>query len=280
MIEDDYFLGTKLYHKMFTDLCKPIIDYMGVTSAQYVNIDKHGRSFVVYSLKKWGERVIEQKHYNVETVLVHPDNMHNGFSVCDSSQDLEYKNTLLYDGAVNFNWWHACCYIEKNSTNDGFFGLGFATTKDNFQMINILVNQTHLIKNMIRKLHREMSSIKDLEDNRADLSILKKEAFRSQQGLIFYDKNYTQSKIDILSNIYLTKAEDRDILINPHLSPQEINCLRMYMTTHSIKKVSKELHLEPTTVTSYIENIKDKLACNNKQELLEKSKILETLGHI
>ena len=123
MLADDFFLGTKLYQQKFTELCKPLSDYLGdITSVQYVNIDKDGTGFAVYSLEKWAERVLEKEYYKTEIGMVHPNNMHNGFSFCDSSDYQEYKDGLLYDGAVNFNWTHSFFYVEKNANNDGYFG--------------------------------------------------------------------------------------------------------------------------------------------------------------
>ena len=74
----------------------------------------------------------------------------------------------------------------------------------------------------------------------------------------------------------LIKGED--LSTQPQLSKQEINCLRIYMTDQNIKAVARELDLAVTTVATYIENIKNKLNCNMKTELLDKAVILQSLG--
>lgn len=279
MLEDDFFLGTKLYQKRFAELCKPVVDYMGVTSAHYVNMDRYGRMLTVYTLPNWGERVLEKQHYKTEAVMVHPNKIGSGFSFCSASNDTLYKDTLLYDGGVNFGWWHAFAYIEKTPGNGGFWGLGFATTKENYQMIQKVVHAPQIIKKFMKNLNKElMLSMKDLEDQRMDCAALKGDAFYTQQGLVFDQELEQKDRIALLKELAL--MNDKDLLIKPSLSPQEITCLRAYMNSRNLKEVAIELGLEASTVESHLENIKRTLNCNLKQELLQKASVLETLGYL
>jgi DNA-binding CsgD family transcriptional regulator len=115
-----------------------------------------------------------------------------------------------------------------------------------------------------------------------DIAKLKgKDVFHTQKGLVFNLKEQNIKKLHLLKNIGLYPDNDtQDFLINPNLSPQEINCLRAYLTSHNIKRVATELGLAETTISSYMENIKGKLHCTSKNQLLEKGSLLESLGHI
>lgn len=283
MLTDDYFLGTKLYSKKFAELCKPISDYLGnITSAHYVHINKDGTGFVIYTLEKWAERVLEKQHYKNEIGIVHPDNMHNGFSFCNASDNQEYKNELLYDGAVNFNWTHSFCYIEKNPKNDTYVGLGFGADKNNFQIVNKLLNGTQTIKKLIKKLNHQLTAVikKDLIENRADVAKLRGEdIFSTQKGLIYNPYEENVKKINLLKNTGLYD-DNLENFLDANLSPQEVNCLREYLISHNIKRVALTLGLAETTVSSYMENIKLKFNCVNKNQLLEKGYLFESLGYI
>ena len=68
MLTDEFFLGTKLYHQKFAELCRPLAEYLGVTHAIYVNIDKHGKIFSVCTHEKWIERFIEEKYYKFDII--------------------------------------------------------------------------------------------------------------------------------------------------------------------------------------------------------------------
>ncbi|HXH55377.1 MAG TPA: LuxR C-terminal-related transcriptional regulator [Gammaproteobacteria bacterium] len=285
MLTDDYFLGTKLYQKKFTELCKPISDYLGgITSAFYGNVNKDGTGFVIYSLEKWAERVLEKEYYKTEIGMVHPNNMHNGFSFCDASDYQEYKDGLLYDGAVNFNWTHSFFHVEKNANNDGYVGFGFGAAKDNAQMANRLLNEAQTIKKFIKQLNNQLALIitDDLKESRVDIATLKGgDLFHTQKGLVFNPQEENIKKLHLLKQAGFCSNKDTETLLtSPNLSPQEINCLRIYLINHSVKQVAETLGLAETTVSSYMENVKNKLHCTSKKQLLETGSLLESLGHI
>lgn len=283
MLLDDYFFGTKLYSKKFAELCKPISEYLGnITSAHYVNINKDGTGFVIYTLEKWAERVLEKEYYKTEIGIVHPKNMHNGFSFCNASDNQEYKDELLYDGAVNFNWTHSFFYVEKNPKNDGYVGFGFGADRNNHQIINKLLNGSYIIKRLIKQLNKQLTPIiyNDLKENRVNVAQLRGEdTFNTQKGLIFNPYEENIKKIQLLKDVGVYH-NDLDSFYGNNLSSQEINCFREYLVGNNIKQVALSLGLSINTVSSYMENIKIKLNCINKKQLLEKGYILESLGYI
>jgi len=282
MLADDFFLGTKHYHKKFTELCKPLVEYLGITHAIYVNVDKHGKMFSICTDHKWIQRFIEEQYFKLDPLMVHPNNIHNGFSFDSASMDQEFKDTLLYDAIIKFNWCNSFAYIEKTAAG-GYFGFDFGTSKDNFKIINRLMNETQIVKKAIRDLNRKiLLMVEDLQDNKMDFAALKGDLFHTQKGLVFNEQAEIENKIQLLKMAGLLgiTGVDESFLATISLSPQEINCFRIYLTTRSIKQVSREMNLAVTTVASYIENIKDKLNCHNKNELFEKGEILESLGHI
>jgi DNA-binding CsgD family transcriptional regulator len=58
------------------------------------------------------------------------------------------------------------------------------------------------------------------------------------------------------------------------LSKQESYCLFYYTIGKSCREISLHLNISSRTVESYLENIKNKLICHSKSELIEKSLIL------
>lgn len=281
MLTDDFFLGTKLYQNLFIDWCKPLADYMGITHAIYVNVDKHGRTFNVCTHSKWIERVIEKEYYKLNLLMVSPQNMHNGFCFDQANEDQEYKDILVYDAATNFNWCCSFAYVEKTS-NGGYWAVDLGTTKDNYLIANRLINEASIVKKLLRDLHKNINlMVKNLEESRMDFAALKGELFYSQRGLVFNEQKQYQEKVDLLKQVgFLKNVSSSNFLNSSFLSPQETNCLKIYVNSPNIKAVARELGLAASTVTSYLENIKNKLECYNKQDLLEKSRILESLGYL
>jgi len=279
--EDDFFRGTKGYRDKLIEFCKPIMDYMGVTHTIYVNVDKHGRMFSICTHPTWVERFLEEQYYLLDPLMVHPDNIHNGFSFDSSSDHQEFKDILLYDAVVKFNWCHSFAYIEKTAAG-GYFGFDFGTRKDNHQIINRLIGESQIVKRFLRDLNKKLMRLakRDIEDHAMDFAGLKGPVFHTQRGLVFKEECEHQQKIQLLQEVGFLKNEESNALLKASLSPQEINCLRTYLSTHSIKRVARDLDLAVTTVASYIENVKGKLNCNTKNELLDIAEILEALGRI
>jgi len=283
MLEDEFFLGTKLYHRRLSEIYRPLLHYLGATSVIFINIDKSGRMFSVCTCVEWTDKFLQESYYKLDPFMVHPDNIHNGFCLDDSSDDQEFKDKFLYDCFVNFDICHSFVYIEKHPDHNGYFGVGLATTKDNYQMNSKLINESMLIKKFIRSLNHDFMQVieKDLKDNSVDFSALKGELFYTQKGLNFNTNQLYEQKLQLLCEAgVLDQNVKKDLLMNISLSPQEIKCLRIYTAGHNIKRVSKDLGIAVTTATSYIENIKQKLNCYNKNELFEKAEILELLGRI
>jgi DNA-binding NarL/FixJ family response regulator len=55
---------------------------------------------------------------------------------------------------------------------------------------------------------------------------------------------------------------------NQNLSSQETKCAKHILTGLTAKEIGRQLELSPRTVESYIENIKIKLLCQNKTQLI------------
>lgn len=281
MLTDEFFLGTKLYHKKLAELCLPIANYLGTTHAIYVNVDKDGRLFSVCTHSKWVQRFLEEQYYNLDPFMVNPKNIHNGFSFDSASDEQEFKDVFLYDAAINFHLYHSFVYIEKIK-GGGYYGFAFATNKENYKIMNRLMNESQIVKKLIRDLHYQLTLaiFKDLQEKKMDFAALKGDLFHNQKGLIFNEECKIKNKIQLLKEAGFLGKEDQDFLTKFPLSRQETNCLRIYLSAGNIKSVSKELELATTTVTSYIENIKNKLNCTSKNALFEKGEILESLGLI
>lgn len=284
MLEDDFFNGTRLYHKELLKLTSPISKYLGTNQSMYVNIDKNGRSFTICTNVPVMEDNIARKGYLHNTAHVDPDNMHSGFGFDNASPDELYKNLNLYTYITKFNWHNSFTYAEKNA-DGGYFAVNLATNKENFAIYNRVVNESKMIKKLIKDLHKKIILLfnKDIEQHRMNFPALAGENFFTSKGRVYNEQTEIQkkNKIQLLKESgILSGVNDSDILTKVQLTPQELNCLRLYHDNHSIKRVARALNLASTTVTSYIENIKEKLNCNNKNDLFEKVEILESLGHI
>lgn len=278
MLTDELFYMTKNYHEKFFELCNPIKKYLGITTAAYLNVNQNGEMEMIASNHKWIERFIEESYFNQDPGMVHPKNMNSGFSFVTTSDDQEYKSTMLHEAIHKFDFHHGFCYVEKNGSSFSLFY--FATQKENNNIINKITNEANLVKKFIRNLNKQIiSEFKDFQDNKVDLIKLKSDLFFGKKGIVFNDDQENHQKMEILKEegFIHNSYSDSDLI---KLSKQEINCLRIYMEDCSIKNIAKSLNIALTTATSYIENIKQKLNCYTKQDLLKVATVLTGLGKI
>lgn len=63
----------------------------------------------------------------------------------------------------------------------------------------------------------------------------------------------------------------------PHLSPRESECLFFLVRGFTAKEISHRLGIATPTVNSYIENLKSKLNCNSRSQMIERAAELNLL---
>lgn len=283
MLIDEFFFGTKSHHKKIKTLLKPIYKYLGTDQISYVTIDQFGQGFSITSNCKLVEDNIERGGYKYATFFVNPDNMHSGFAIDAACQDQMYQNNL-YIFTTKFNWYNSFTYAEKDN-NGGYFALDFATNKNNFSLFNKLINESHIIKQLIRSLHRRITTTfnNDIQERKVDFKELMGDLFYTNKGRVFNEKFASEQsnriKILIGSGIF-PNSNENNILNKLHLSAAETECMKNYYAKNSIKKVANNLNKPLISVIQNIDNIKTRLECNNDSELFEKLEILQSLGYI
>lgn len=77
--------------------------------------------------------------------------------------------------------------------------------------------------------------------------------------------------IDITQTLFPTLSSPKGISNEKNLfAPRELDCIELLLFGYSYKCIANKLGLSTRTVEYYIENIKRKLNCTNKQMLIEK----------
>ena len=88
-----------------------------------------------------------------------------------------------------------------------------------------------------------------------------------------------QSSIDVESFLSSTKFPrfviQQDTLTDIYLTEREVQCGKLFTQGYSVKEIANRLSLSTRTAETYINNIKEKLNCTRKNDVIDK---LMTLG--
>lgn len=278
MLTDKLFYGTKLFHKKLAKIFYPLNQYLGVTQGDYIKVNQDGSLVNIHTDYKWMERYLEKGFYKNDPSFVHPNNASNGFAFLPAVDDELYKNSLLKEAIEEFDFHHSFVYIEKNK--DSYTMLGFGTDKNNFNMPNKILNSINLVKKIIKNIINQIViETNELQEHKIDLIEFKGDLFYTQPCLLHNSEQENNKKIKILQHIGLMDSSFNNLELIK-LSTQEIKCLRIYMESYNIKHIATQLNITLNTAISYIDNIKKKLNCNTKEELLKKAEFLKELGKI
>ena len=90
---------------------------------------------------------------------------------------------------------------------------------------------------------------------------------------ILLDKNPLAYSLSLIAQLGLLKNIEKQSgaeIDNTYLSKQQLNCAKFLLNGMTSKEIALQLKLSPRTVETYLENLKAKLKCNNKADLLIK----------
>ena len=183
----------------------------------------------------------------------------------------DYDLDVYRHGKYYYNTMHSISIIEcKKKYSEAFL---FATTPDNYSAIHYLSNNREILfhfifylkdhgKNILKKAEKhgmiipQITEVKNTvfpdEDARNEMESQKK---------LFFDK----------TPIHQLQMEDftNEVV---KLSQREIQCICHLLNHKTAIEMSVLMNISPRTVESYLDNIKLKLRCGSRVELIQKLK--------
>lgn len=272
-LTDDLFLGTAEYHRAFQKLCQPAIDFFGLTGVAFIHIKNKKDIINIHSNVPWMEHCMKEHYYRDDPSMVNPDNISGGFAFRTAYEDKCYKNGILKDAEEKFNLCHGFTYVEKRKNS--YQAFGFASSKVNVNFIPAVISNFRVVKRFIRHIQEGLNERqKEIDKYCLDFAALKGELFHTQKGIISHPPLEVQ-QIRALEEIGIDKS-----ILSISLTNQERRCLRLYLEGETLQTIADEMKLSYTTVVSYFENIKNKLGCKKKSELLRIAEALELLQRL
>ncbi len=238
----------------------PIFDALGMTHFSYFFVTKEGNSACLGTNPEWIEFYVYNNLFLHNPFLRSPQLIPEGVFFTQSIQDLGYCESKKY--AKHFGIEDSLIITSKETGILQGFSFGLSRHNPNY---TLLANELPFLRRFCKEFEQQAKrSLQALEP--VNIHPFLGDTFYQRQDWFSLD---THKRKKLLIRLNYTV---------PDISPREKEVLRRYLLGETAKSISEQLHLSSRTIESYLENIKNKLNCFSKTELLKRAQELQDYG--
>jgi DNA-binding CsgD family transcriptional regulator len=254
------------YHDAMMHYVTPLYDYLGVNHLWYYKITSSGLYSYLGTHTKWNEYCFENAASMIRPFpcLRHPDLIESGINLMKATEDIQYQSVLetaWEKFKINFN----INFTKKTAT--GIEAFGFGTKFRDLRADQRLLNELPLLHTFIKMFkHNNKKLFQLIDENPIDLS--------TEFGSLFFERSNEMASSGN-RDAFLRKMGFHDFF---SLTQREIDVLKYLLHGYPASYISENLLVSKKTVENYIANIKWKLGCHTKVQLIEKAKEIDSFG--
>lgn len=261
------------YSNKIKKTTKPLKDRFGITYFTYHRIDVSGKYTVLVDRPDWAEHYVGEKIYINDPYLRHPSVYRPGFCFIGSHGSDSYKEKVFQSAKQVLAADVSVAFIQKSETCTEFFG--FSGDEKSSALKRIYLNHPAIFTSFASYFKTECKAIlARMEQEDSSLVKLKGQDFFSPQPI----------ETDIDSEIRLAFFKDIGMSFSvekaQQLSKRERQCLKLLLEYKSAQETALILGLSTRTIEFYFENIKNKLSCHSKQELIAIARTLQAFSMV
>lgn len=248
---------------------RPLREHFGVGYFTYHRIDETGKYTVLVDRPDWAEHYVGEKIYLNDPYLRHPKVYESGVCLVQSHGSEEYRERVMKAGKEVLDMDTAVILIHKRDQVVEFFG--FAGSQHTSCLERLHLNHAPLLKSFAAHFKKEMGRVLTQMEEEADsLLHLKGDDFLCEEPICPVIDS--QSRLSYLTDLGLIRGGE------VRLSRREKECLQCLLEGITAKETAAKMGLKPRTVESYFENMKNKLGCWNRGDLLQIGRALSDAG--
>jgi DNA-binding CsgD family transcriptional regulator len=252
---------------------QPLRERFGIDYFTYHRIDDSGKYTVLVDRPDWAEHYVHEQIYLNDPYLRHPSGYQSGISLIDTYGSKEFLEKLLDSGKKVLNVDLGAFLIQKKEGSVEFFG--FSANKEKSSLQSLYLNHPQILRSFAAHFTRNLQSVlQHMSQEASSLIDLKGDDFFSKQSIC--PDIVSSTRFDFYKDLGMKCEMER----LEKLSKRERQCLKLLTESKSAKQTAAALGLSPRTVESYFENIKVKLCCWSKHEVLELARYLDELGFL
>jgi DNA-binding CsgD family transcriptional regulator len=172
-----------------------------------------------------------------------------------------HYSQVLRDFRDLFNLGSLYIYIERHEQYVEWFG--YYSDKPNDKMVNTYLNSKESYQRASSLIRGQLETL--ISNAQRDPLLVSSEMKPNIKGTGHSrptDLATAPKHLDLLLNVNVLESR-----LKP-FSKREQDCLKLLCYGKTGREMSEELNLSPRTIESYIENIKNKIGCNKKSEII------------
>lgn len=258
----------------FRALAEPLDTCFGINEFIYTYITGNGSFFVISNQPAPSEYYFSHHFYQSSALFRHPDNYQPG-ALLPTTIPNEKQEEIEVQMEGKFGYSADTLLIILRREKNVLHKFLFNTSNKKLPIVSFYLNNLSLLEKFCDYFLKEWAAyLKEMEKYTIDIAQLVGPSFYTiDSSNLFMDE--IQKKEAFLKSI--GEIPQSFILPGP-FSRQERACLDLIFTGKTMKETSDILDLSPRTVEYYFENIKNKMNCMTKSEVIEQLHYLKALG--
>lgn len=249
----------------FAELCKPLAEFH-INHFTYQKQFNDGSQISLSNKPQWIADYYNMNLYQTSLFEEKPSNYKAEFNIWLGEYDLE----VYRYGRIYYNTAHSITITEPN--HDGCEHYLFSTPPEYEQAIHYLSNNMDILYRFILYLKDRGAAV--FKAAHTSKIIVQRSFEHKDDKSLLNDKFYQQmqaAKRNFLKNtptprFIFEEGEDNGI----KLTQREISCIISLMQNKTAAETAALMNISRRTVESYLDNIKIKLNCNTKSDLVQK----------
>lgn len=251
---DDLTRISKLHGKRINKAIQPLKE-LGITYFAMQTVTNEGYWNIISSNPAWIEYSAGNQLFHYDPSLIDPKHYDSGIFFVNSHEHDDFRNIFCKHSEGVWDIGNPLVIIERKETACEFTFI--ATTVNNKKMINTYLTKLKLLRQFINYFKTENASLfASANEYNLDLKQINQSYF------------HTDNIIDISSDS--NNENDLNNNFSFHiLSAREKECVTYFLQGKTAKETASALGLSYRTIEEYFTNIKKKLSCRNKRDLLK-----------
>jgi DNA-binding CsgD family transcriptional regulator len=238
------------------EVCQPLFTNLGLKHYGYVKIYANGLMLRLATDHNWTKKYFNYEFFNDQDFYSVDHLFSNGiyYDLVAGEPKSQHFKALYNHGVGNI-----CIIYEKYNTfaNVWFFG----ADKNATEILELYKNNSELLNHF--NLYFKEKFIDIIKEY--DAKILIKTKLEPLKNEFVEKDNISLFSEQIKCNKFYLEGKYK------HLSftPREIECLKYFSLGKSMKEIAALTNLSPRTVETYLKQMKDKIGCNSKSQLIK-----------